>query len=251
MTDTINFEEHLFKDQLAIYISSVWVLNNTSSFGHEIVLIPDGMIDMCCFYDLEGNMQKMLFGLCTKPEMTVIPPHSEMRVISFTPLGIEYLLKININDIVDSQCCLPSDFLPQIDFSRGNIQKLITSAYMWVTSIGVEDIEQKKIDLFDIVTKNRGNIVIKELESTIFWNQRQMNRYFNNSFGISLKKYCNVLRFYSNVAGVKRGSFFPDIGFSDQAHFIRETRKLCGVTPRELFQNKNDRFIQLSKFSDI
>lgn len=73
-----------------------------------------------------------------------------------------------------------------------------------------------------------------------------MNRYFNQTFGLSLKAYCNILRFRASIEHIKQGKLFPELNFSDQAHFIKEVKKLSGVVPKELSKNENDRFIQLS-----
>jgi AraC-like DNA-binding protein len=87
---------------------------------------------------------------------------------------------------------------------------------------------------------------VKELADKVFWSSRQINRYFNEQFGISLKAYCNILRFKNSLHHIKDGQLFPDLDFADQAHFIKEVKRFSGVVPKELFKNRNDRFILLS-----
>ena len=83
----------------------------------------------------------------------------------------------------------------------------------------------------------------------MFWSSRQINRYFNRIFGISLKAYCNIFRFKSSLNDIKNGELFPTLNFADQTHFIKEVKKMSGVTPKELSKNENDRFILLSSMS--
>ncbi|WP_256603285.1 hypothetical protein [Sphingobacterium multivorum] len=44
----------------------------------------------------------------------------------------------------------------------------------------------------------------------------------------------------------QEGKLFPQQNFADQSHFIKEVKKLAGVSPKELLKNQNERFIQFS-----
>jgi len=92
----------------------------------------------------------------------------------------------------------------------------------------------------------QGSLKIQEYSQKSYWTSRQINRYFTEWFGLSLKEYCNILRFRSSIDQIKEGKFFPEQHYSDQPHFIREIKKFTGVTPKELFKRQNDRFIQIS-----
>ena len=48
---------------------------------------------------------------------------------------------------------------------------------------------------------------------------------------------------------ISKGLLYPQKDFFDQAHFIKEVKKYTGTTPKELYKNKNDRFLQLSRIS--
>jgi AraC-like DNA-binding protein len=106
--------------------------------------------------------------------------------------------------------------------------------------------DSRKQQLFELIYSSKGSLTVKELSAKVFWSSRQINRYFNQQFGLSLKVYCNILRFRASLEHIKSGKLFPEENFTDQAHFIREVKKYAGVTPGELFKNKNDRFIQFS-----
>jgi AraC-like DNA-binding protein len=108
------------------------------------------------------------------------------------------------------------------------------------------DIDPRKKNLFDLIYASNGAISVKELSEKICWSSRQINRYFQDTFGLSLKTYCNVMRFRSSFGHIKAGKLFPEENYADQSHFIREIRKYSGVVPKELARNRNDRFIQFS-----
>ena len=89
-------------------------------------------------------------------------------------------------------------------------------------------------------------MTVKELSEKVYWSSRQINRYFNQQFGISLKAYCNILRFGSSFKHISEGKLFPEQNFTDQNHFIKEIKRYAGVTPKELSKNKDGRFINIA-----
>ncbi|HKG06752.1 MAG TPA: AraC family transcriptional regulator, partial [Pedobacter sp.] len=91
---------------------------------------------------------------------------------------------------------------------------------------------------------------VKELSEQVFWSSRQINRYFTQQFGLSLKMFCKILRFRTSLEHVAQGRLAPELNFTDQTHFIKEIKKFSGVVPKELSKNKNDRFVLLSVLKD-
>jgi AraC-like DNA-binding protein len=87
---------------------------------------------------------------------------------------------------------------------------------------------------------------VQLLSERVHWSSRQINRYFHQQFGLSLKAYCNILRFRASLEHIVRGKLFPELNFSDQTHFIKEIKRLSGVVPKELSKNENDRFVLLT-----
>ncbi len=81
--------------------------------------------------------------------------------------------------------------------------------------------------------------------------QPQINRYFNQQFGISLKTYCNILRFGASFKHISEGKLFPEQNLADQNHFIKEIKKFAGVTPKVLSKNKDDRFVNISAIKNF
>ncbi|SEN91039.1 hypothetical protein SAMN05216436_1253 [bacterium A37T11] len=50
----------------------------------------------------------------------------------------------------------------------------------------------------------------------------------------------------ADVVKIQDGILFPQQNYADQSHFIKEAKKLSGVSPKELHKNKNGRFLQFS-----
>lgn len=93
--------------------------------------------------------------------------------------------------------------------------------------------------------------LIREISEKVFWTSRQINRYFNLTFGISLKEYLNIIRSNQTFKDIANKKLAPQNKYLDHSHFIKEIKRYTGVTPKELYKNKNDRFLQLSTIKEI
>lgn len=218
-------------------------LQNLATFT-EGVIIPNGRIDLLFYKTINDQFQIILMGLETKPKPM---PKREISVffsISFNPLALEYILNQSIAEFIDSGKELPDNFW---DFSVNDLNDFdafCKKASQKIISLLPDEIDERKRQLFELIFATDGEISVKELSEKIFWNERQINRYFNKQLGISLKTYCKILRFQASLHHIKDGKLFPQLNFTDQSHFIKEIKKLSGVSPKELFKNQNDRFLQ-------
>ena len=67
--------------------------------------------------------------------------------------------------------------------------------------------------------------------------QRQLRRMFDFYIGDSPKTFAKVVRFQNilmskpSVQSLKSNKLFYDIGFFDQAHFIKDFKYMYGLTP--------------------
>lgn len=109
-----------------------------------------------------------------------------------------------------------------------------------------QKVDERKHKLFELIYASKGEISVSELSAKAGWSSRQINRYFNVQFGLSLKAYCDILRFRTSLAHIAVGKLFPELDFTDQSHFIKEIKKYSGVLPKDLSKNRDDRFVLLS-----
>lgn len=231
---------------LADFVESFWMLTNHSETEKEIVVLPDGRFDIIFSYSDKETFNSALIGLGRGAEQTIFPSKTVMFAVSFKLLAIEYLLDIKAASLLNKAQHLPTDFweITKDDLNDfENFCKKISAKMLVLIKAGIDKRKQK---LFNLIYSSEGALTVRELSEKTFWGERQINRYFNQFFGIPLKVYCNILRFRTSFTHIKGGKLFPQQNFADQAHFIREVKKHSGVSPKELSKNKNDRFIQFS-----
>lgn len=240
------------------FVESYWMVVNNSNQPKEIVVLPDGRVDIHFFYADTESFHIAIAGLECYPSHTAIPPNSVMFAVSFKLLAIEYVLNMPIADIVNDRSFLPDNFwgiskddLGDFDVFCQKVSEKITELIKANVDDAVKEKKEERLDtrklkMFDLIYSKKGSVSVKEISEAVHWSSRQINRYFTQWFGLSLKAYTNILRFRASFPNIKAGKLFPESDFSDQAHFIKEIKKYSGYTPKELHKNKDDRFVQLS-----
>jgi AraC-like DNA-binding protein len=232
--------------RIAEFVENIGMFHNPSDEAKEVVVLPDGRVDLFFMKSGSEPFNTILLGLETEPEQRSIPSGTIAFVVSFRPIAVEYILHTSIADILNTGKNLPHDFwnLNPDDFKDLEaFKKKITEK---ITEQLPEKVDERKHRLFELIYSSNGEMSVKDLSEKIGWSSRQINRYFAQQFGLSLKAYCTILRFRTSLKHIAEGKLFPELNFADQTHFIKEIRKFSGVAPKELSKNKNDRFILLS-----
>lgn len=228
---------------LSDFVYGFSLLRNLSE-QKESVIIPNGKIDLIFCKTATQPYRVVLMGLETRPKQMPDESVESFAAVSFHPLALEYILKESISDFVDSGKILPLDFWELSENDLYDFEGFQKKINLKIHSLLPTKIDERKRQLFQLIFATNGEISIKELSEKIFWSERQINRYIKQYLGISLKTYCNILRFQASLPSIKEGKLYPELNYTDQSHYIKEVKKLSGVSPKELFKNQNDRFLQ-------
>ncbi|MBZ4035537.1 AraC family transcriptional regulator [Flavobacterium sp. 17A] len=235
---------------LSDFVDSFWCMKNNSDENLETIGLPDGRIDLSLIQTKENAFQIRLLGLGTKQyEKGIIPANSLTFVISFKLPAIEYVFHESIAALLNSGKIVENYFWNFNKTDLENFELFCEKASLKIQSQLTKEVDIRKQKLFRLLYETHGALSVKEFSEQSNWSSRQINRYFQQYFGISLKEYSSILRFRASLEHIAKGKLFPEENFSDQTHFIKEIKKISGSLPKELFQNKNDRFILLSALS--
>lgn len=232
--------------QLADFVDSFWFVRNHSDADKETIGLPDGLIDILLFKSATEPFRIVQLGGLTQYEQAKISANSVIFCVSFKLLAVEYIFREPISGMVNSGRILPEDFWGFTENDLQDFESFVEKATKKIKSLLPKEIDERKRKLFELIYESKGAITVKELSEKVFWSSRQINRYFNQQFGISPKVYCSILRFRASLEHIAKGRLFPEENFFDQNHFIKEVKKFAGVIPKELSKNENDRFILLS-----
>lgn len=231
---------------LSDFVESFWFLHNHSDIDKQTTGLPDGLIDVLLFKSATDSFRILLLGGLTQHEQAALPANSLIFCISFKLPAVEYIFGDTISDIVNSGKVLPAGFWGFEETDLLDFDLFVAKATEKIQLLLPKEMDERKRKLFELIYGTNGAITVRELSEKVFWSSRQINRYFNHQFGLSLKAYCSILRFRASLEHIAQGKLFPEENFFDQNHFIKEIKRFSGVVPKELSKNKNDRFILLS-----
>lgn len=232
--------------ELADFVESYWMLVNHADEAKEVIILPDGRADIFFSYSSTEDFHVTLSGLSSKAERATIAPKTKIFAVSFKLLATEYILDTSISALLNKVQYLPVDFWGITRDDLNDFDLFCSKAAACIKAPNRETVDVRKHALFNLIYTSQCALSIQAMAKEVNWSSRQINRYFNQQFGISLKAYCNILRFRASFEHIKEGKLFPEQNFTDQAHFIRDVKKFSGVIPKELKKNPDDRFIQFS-----
>ena len=228
------------------FVESFWMLVNHSENAKDVAILPDGRVDILFSFSDKDPFNAMLMDLDKESSQVAFPAKTVICAVSFKLLAVEYILDTSIAGQLNNPVLLPDNFWEIKSEDLNDFDGFVSKVSSKVLDIVKgKKIEDRKRNLFESIYASNGSMTVKELSEKSCWTSRQINRYFHKYIGISLKEYCNILRFYAALPQIKKGKFFPEQNFADQAHFIKAIKKRSGLTPKELNKNRNDRFIQL------
>ena len=227
------------------FVHSFWMVENTSENDFSSTVLPTGMVDLIVVKSNTGDFQLLLQGIDPLPSQAIIKAGTTMFSIGMKLLAVEYLLGTSIKDWVNEGKVISNAFWQFETKNLENLDAFCRKSTERINSVSIDNIDNRKKKLFELFYASEGSMTVAELSENAGWSSRQINRYFNQRFGISLKTYCNVLRSGESFKNISEGKLFPEQHFTDQNHFIKEIRKHTGATPKELKKNKDERFINM------
>ena len=235
-------------DKLLIdYVKNYWWFDNSTTQQLDFTILPDGCFDIIVSFNNYQFNEISLTGLWTKQVEVSIEQNRQLFGIRFKLLAVDYILQQNISSFCDGEQIMDDDFwqlgatsFKDLDFVTEKMNKIMLS--ILGSQKGIDERKQK---LFNLLYQTNGEHTVEEYSQQVFWTSRQINRYFKGRFGISLKTYCKILKCFASLSHIKKGELYPKQKYFDQSHFIKDLKQHTGNNPTDLFENKNDRFLQL------
>ncbi|PHR30367.1 MAG: hypothetical protein COA38_10330 [Fluviicola sp.] len=242
-----SFKQLWPSDELSDYVELYWEHKNLLSSPKKMTIAPDSFFKIILYIKDDQIVDYFLTGLWTKEKEIVIPAKTTVYGIKFKLLSPEFILNREIASLLNESAPLETIYLnaDQLDFSSLESTTLHFEKELTKRLQKNQSVASKKLQLSQLLDKVGGDITVENVGNQINWSSRQINRYLNKYLGISLKKYLNIQKCYASYVQIINGNLFPEKGFYDQAHFIREIKKHTSETPKNLNKEMDDRFIQL------
>lgn len=240
----IHYSEHQPGELLQPFIFTFWKTQNMSGTDSPYTILPDAGIELIFCISPTQPQQVTLYGLSTHRLEIIIPHQAVFFGVRFKLLAVEYLLQTRLS--TNSSQKLPLDFGPlKLDAHTPLASFAESVSALLKQSLHSQRIDPRKRKLLELIYHYKGALSVQALALETGWADRQMNRYFKAWFGLPLKEYLEQLVFFSSLPQIGQGDFYPQTYYYDQSHFIRQTKKHTGTTPKQLYQQREVRFVQL------
>ncbi len=250
MPESSSYQEIKPSKTLEDFVHSFWMHRNHIDKVERLTIFPDSYFKIILVIRNQKVLNYFMTGLWTEEKQFTIPPKATIIGCRLKVLAPEFLLNQEVASILQDVQQLDLQYLNVDKFDFSDFSLLVKQWEAALLKIKVQkDIPGSKLRLSQLLDKMNGDISATEVSNQIYWTNRQINRYLNKYLGVSLKKYLNIQKCYQAYLHIRDGNFYPESGFFDQPHFIREIKKHTGVTPKVLHQKQNDRFIQLKRIS--
>lgn len=247
--ENVSYKEYLPHIDIQNYIYCYWQLQTnetlTTQFNYRVV--ADGCIDV--FFELNNPTENFVMGFCKK--FTEFPLENNFNYfgIRFLPTIFPQLFNVNAillsNRFEHLQSVVPdlSTFISShihSELSTENIVNQLDNYFLRLTQNTAFNNDSRLYEAIDVILKKYGVVDIEtDLNTGI--SQRQLRRLFEYYIGDTPKTFSKVVRFQNilrakpSTQSLRQNKLFFDVGYYDQAHFIKEFKNFYGVTPTKAF----------------
>lgn len=246
----VAYEERLPHQALREYIYCYWSLHSETKLTAPFVYraVADGCIDI--FFEASEPAESFVMGFCKQ--------YTEFPIgRSFHYLGIRFLPTM-FPQLFDVAAINLSNQVQPLDLVVPQLADYITHAFQdfahqdksyqvlfddfllkWNKDLYF-DFDDRLYNALHIIIQRQGILQIeKDLKTGL--SPRQLRRKFNQYIGTSPKNFGRVVRFQNilrakpSTQSLSKNKLFYDVGYYDQAHFIKEFKTFYGVPPTTAF----------------
>ncbi len=185
-----------------------------------------------------------LYGQTIKPIGLVLQGPFRLIVFQLYPFVPKSFFNINPSEINDNCYDLETFFKKELVELQN--EKNLTSQIAIISSFLFAVFQQKKAaidaqikEAIEIITENKGLVVIKSLSEKLKLNSRTFERRFLKEVGLSAKQFSKIIQFQQALGQLETKDYdtLSDVvyqnGFADQSHFIRVFKAYTHKTPKQ------------------
>lgn len=245
----ISYQEIQPATEIKNLVYCFWQLKTKKLLNQDYIyrVVSDGCIDI--YFNRKQPTENFVMGFCRKYTQFQIGKEFDYIGIRFLPSAFPHLFGINAKTLSNNSHSLNKilpNFSQWINFTikpshsfktiAKNLNKRITG-YAENKDIHCD---RRFLDSLNLIFHRNGFLnTEKDLNTGL--SPRQLRRIFNFYIGTTAKSFSNVIRFQHilntkpSKQSLKENKLYLDVGFFDQAHFIKSFKTYYGITPSEAF----------------
>jgi AraC-like DNA-binding protein len=228
------------------HFACVWVHQLPVDAAPSIVVVPDGLIDLQW---LGGGWR--IAGPDRDPQTEALPAGATVVGFRFRPAAAAAWLGMPATEVLNQRVALEDlwgakarRMTEEVEAARQ--PEALMAALENAVARRTPPAGSRPSDMraaFELVSAGApsGKSLIPWLGAHLALSERTLRRRFDAAFGYGPKTLDRILRFQRFLALARRtdrssaADIAAETGYADQAHLVRESRRLAGSTPREIF----------------
>ncbi len=268
------YRKYTLQRELAQFVKYAWVMRSTETGSKPDLLIPDGYLEI--IFAQKGGYRKAFVNPHRRPviiDRSCIIGIQTLSVLAsrmnpchligmkLKPTGAHALFGERLKNTLDKNVSL-SDFgvkwlcdldrsLQQCQEETAAIDLLSETLHLQIGNLADGQWNELPSAFLKSILRVNGQISVRELAKEHCLSVRHFQRKFKSFFGISPKKFLNIIRFKhfykASVIRPKSPANFLEYGYYDQMHFIKDFRKHLGITPSNRSEPAFLRLNQMAK----
>lgn len=271
--NNLYYQKHALDKGLEKYVKYAWVMKSEESKSKADLLIPDGYPEII-FVQKGAYHKKFLppnpktivvknsciIGIQTQTVLASRMNQCQLLGVKLKPPGAYLLFGDRLKSLLDANVPLDRfgmewlcDLEHRLSTCKTEIDKikLLSETLLYqIEQSANKANSQLATSFLETILNTKGQIGIEALAQQHCLSVRHFQRKFKIFFGLSPKKFLNIIRFKhlykSSILQQKIPSNFLDYGYYDQMHFIKDFRKHLGVNPSK---SSDPIFLQLNQMA--
>lgn len=245
----VSYFEFLPHPSLQRFIYCYWELKTTAPLVEPFIyrVVADGCIDI--YFELSNPAENWVMGFCKK--YTEFPLENQFHYVGvrFLPTMFPQLYKVDastlsnryeeLNIVVpETAAFIKSRF--RMGLTATEVADLFNEWFLKLVATASFDEDIRLYEAIGIILQHSGALNVEtELNTGI--SPRQLRRLFEFYIGDTPKTFSKIVRFQNilrarpSTQSLRKNKLFFDIGYYDQAHFIKEFSNFYGVSPSKAF----------------
>ena len=251
-------EKYYIKPVMKDGISHFYRFKRSKENADKVLVVPDGCVDIVFSLSENGCAKAFCYGSpLTLTDINYVPFVKESREVfgvrllpgnTIMPGG--YSISDFTNKEVDLSNILGEDsnLIERIcrcdDFEEQT--RIFTTHYLEEYRKRVLEVKKTNLSFYIIneIVKSKGTLKIEEISESTGYSTRYINKLFNETFGMSPKHFCKIIRFQGVLGALIQNKSLIDIaesfGFCDQSHLNKEFKKFLGTSPKKFSDTINN-----------
>lgn len=208
----------------------------------DIVAIPDGCVDLQ--FTWEDNICRgYVCGSFLRGRRSLISTYQRCFGLKLRP-GIQFaFLRSDIASLVASRVPL-SEFLDTAAFEQELsemvcLTQMIDAARRFFHGQKIVPVHMIASSAAKLIVNSPGTMRVADMSDTLGYSQRYVNNIFKSYFGLSLKKYSDIIRAQTAITSLGSTDVMhviADLGYYDQSHFIHDFKQYTSLTPTSFLE---------------